>query len=245
MHGSVRRISRLIKRSPLARPARAVRHVWHRVRYVLAPPQARRHAMSGPVGHLEVWEKKRDFQFQFLRSSGLQPHHHLLELGCGTLRGGLPIIEFLLEGHYWGIDVRPVALEEAQKELAEAGLGDKRPELILTGDLSAVKLGRTFELIWAFSVLPHLEDGILRSAFGCVKRHLDEEGRFLATAGIGPPRRKQWMEFPDLARPFEFYAGEAGRHGLHAKDLGVLSNLGHPPNVVNAHHHMLLFTHGG
>jgi SAM-dependent methyltransferase len=242
MHGSLRRAKRLIKRSSLAGPARMVRRIWHKVTYVLATPQERRHAISGPVGHLNVWEKKRQFQIQFLREAGLHPQDHLLELGCGTLRGGLPIIDFIQPGHYWGVDVRPVALEEAWKELAEAGLEHKRPRLILTGNLSALDLNRRFDFIWAFSVLPHLENDILRGAFRCARKHLGANGRFLATAGIGSLRRGRWMEFPDLIRPLEFYVREAEGEGLNVQDLGVLSSLGHPPDLVNAHHHMLLFT---
>jgi hypothetical protein len=213
-----------------------------RISYLFATPQERRHSLSGPVGHPGIWKLKRDYQISFLKQRGLQPRHHLLELGCGTLRGGLPIIGFLEEGHYYGIDARGIALEEARKELAEANLEDKHPTLILASDLSSVDLGRTFDFVWAFSVLPHLEDQTLTGAFRCAKRHLAVNGRFLATAAIGSPRQRRWMEFPDLVRPLEFYAREAARERLNVQDLGVLSSLGHPPDVVNSHHHMLLFT---
>jgi hypothetical protein len=242
MHRTARWAKRFIKRSPLAAPARVVRLGWLRVANLFATRQERRHSLSGPVGHPGIWKLKRDYQIWFLKQRRLLPHHYLLELGCGTLRGGLPIIDFLLEGHYYGIDARPIALEEARKELAESNLEDKRPTLILAGDLSSVNLDRTFDFLWAFSVLPHLEDEILRGAFRCAKRHLGVNGQFLATAGIGSRRQGRWMEFPDLVRPLELYAREAAGEGLNVQDLGVLSSLGHPANVVNSHHHMLLFT---
>jgi SAM-dependent methyltransferase len=242
MHRRTGWARRLIKRSPLAGPARVVRHGWLKVAYLFATPQERRHSLSGPVGHPGIWKVKRDYQIWFLKQRGLRPHHHLLELGCGTLRGGLPIIDFLQEGHYHGIDARGIALEEARKELAESNLEDKRPTLIRAGDLSSVDLNRTFDFVWAFSVLPHLEVENLRGAFRSAKRHLAVDGQFLATAGIGSRRQGRWMEFPDLVRPLEFYAREASGEGLNVQDLGVLSSLGHPPDVVNSHHHMLLFT---
>ena len=241
MHRTTRWAKRLIKRSPLAGPARVVRQGWLRVAYRFATPQERRHSLSGPVGHPGIWKLKRDYQISFLKQRRLESHHHLLELGCGTLRGGLPIIDFLQEGHYYGIDARGIALEEARNELAESNLEDKHPTLILAADLTSVDLDRTFEFVWAFSVLPHLEDEIVRGAFRCAKRHLAVDGQFLATAGIGSRRRGRWMEFPDLVRPLEFYAREAAGEGLNVQDLGVLSSLGHPPDVINAHHHMLLF----
>jgi hypothetical protein len=33
-------------------------------------------------------------------------------------RGGIPVIEYLDEGNYTGIDVREIAIDEARKELA-------------------------------------------------------------------------------------------------------------------------------
>lgn len=34
------------------------------------------------------WEKIGKLQFEFLVSRGLRPHHRMLDIGCGTLRGG-------------------------------------------------------------------------------------------------------------------------------------------------------------
>ena len=57
----------------------------------------RRHAMVGPA---KLWKMKRDFQIKFLKKSGLLPKHYLLDIGCGTLRGGIPFIEYLDEKKY-------------------------------------------------------------------------------------------------------------------------------------------------
>ena len=86
------------------------------LRWVRASRQARRHSL---VGRPELWQLKRDFQISFLREHGLEPGHFLLDIGCGTLRGGIPIIEYLDAGSYVGIDVRSEAIEEARRELRE------------------------------------------------------------------------------------------------------------------------------
>ena len=65
-----------------------------RARAAVAGRQARRH---GLVGRPELWQQKRDFQIAFLREHGLLPAHVLVDLGCGTLRGGIPIIAYLDE----------------------------------------------------------------------------------------------------------------------------------------------------
>jgi hypothetical protein len=237
-----RSVRHFIKRSPLAGPARALNRTWEGLASLFATTEERRHALSGPVGHRKVWRLKREYQIWFLKERGLQPHHYLLEIGCGTLRGGIPMIDLLLEGHYYGIEAREVALTEARKELEDAGLRGKTPALVLASDLSLVQLERRFDFVWAFSVLPHLDDDVLRGAFRCVGTHLSLDGEFLATAHVGARRQQgTWREFPALVRPIEFYAGEAAEQGLSVEDLGPLSTLGHPVDVVNSHHHMLLF----
>ena len=80
-----------------------------------------RHDWVGPGYH----EMKRDFQITSLKSLGLQPRHVFLDLGCGTLRGGIPIIDYLETGNYWGVDVRSKVLSEARNELAEYCLQTK------------------------------------------------------------------------------------------------------------------------
>ncbi len=35
-----------------------------------------------------MWEEIGRLQFEFLRARGLKPSHRLLDIGCGSLRGG-------------------------------------------------------------------------------------------------------------------------------------------------------------
>jgi SAM-dependent methyltransferase len=206
---------------------RAVR----RVRSVLAGRQARRH---GLVGRPELWQFKRDFQIAFLRGQGLEPGHVLVDVGCGTLRGGIPIIEYLDAGSYVGIDVRAEAIDEARRELREAGLEHKRPELIAAPSLGSVDLGREVDYVWAFSVLMHLDDERLGECFDFARRQLAADGVFYANAITAelPPAR--WREFPVLSRSADVYLAYAERAGLSLRDMGALADLGHVTGL--AHH---------
>ena len=73
------------------------------------------------IGKPERWEAQRRFQFDFLTSHGLAPEHRLLDIGCGTLRVGIPLIEYLDTGHYAGVEARAPVLKEGRRALAEAG----------------------------------------------------------------------------------------------------------------------------
>jgi len=104
------------------------------------------------VGPASEWTVKRDFQIGFLKDHGLQPSDRLADIGCGTLRGGIPVIAYLDEGCYNGFEVRADALEEARRELADNHLEHKRPMLTQSDDLGSLHLDERFDVIWAFSV---------------------------------------------------------------------------------------------
>ncbi len=157
----------------------------------------------------------------------MTPEHYVLDLGCGVLRGGLPIIEYLHDGHYYGIESRKAVLDEGISALTEAGLQSTAPTLLFIDDLSKVTLDRSFEFIWAFSVLIHMEDRILDACLDFASRYLERDGRMYANVNIGNENEGRWQEFPLVSRSREFYASAAERHGLLVKDVGTLHSLGH------------------
>ena len=185
---------------------------------------AARHALVGPP---DLWEMKRRFQSDFLRGAGLLPQHRLLDFGCGTLRGGIPLIAYLDQGHYAGVEVRRDVLDEGRRELTEAGLSEKAPQLVHCERLPELDLGRRFDVVWAFAVLIHLDDGILDDAVAAVARHLDDDGVFFATANVGTEPPGRWQGFPVVHRRAPFYADVFRRHGLFMEDIGTLASFGH------------------
>ena len=88
------------------------------------------------VGAAHLWEMKQKFQINFLKENGLKPEDKLVDIGCGTLRGGIPLIEYLNEGNYCGLEVRADVLNEGRKELKEEGLENKKPELVHFNDFN-------------------------------------------------------------------------------------------------------------
>lgn len=189
-----------------------------------AAPRPERHALVGPG---RLWLQKREFQFEFLRRAGLDPHHQLLDLGCGALRGGIPLIRYLEPGHYTGIESRADVLDEARKELAEAGLEGRCPDLRLSAQLSALELPRRFDFVWAFSVLIHMDDATLAEALDFVARHLAPSGAFYANVNLGQVPERRWQGFPVVSRPLEFYTAQAEEADLCPESLGSLRELGH------------------
>jgi len=190
--------------------------------------EERRHALVGPA---KLWKMKRDFQLRFLSDMDLKPGHYLFEIGCGTLRGGVPLIQYLENGHYFGVEVREEVLDEGRKELREAGLEGKNPTLLLSPKIAQLTVNRKFDYIWAFSVLIHMNDKILNDTLSFVSKHLSEEGVFYANVIIGDRKEGDWQGFPVVTRPFDFYSQACTMNDLVVSDLGSLKELGHIANV--------------
>jgi cyclopropane fatty-acyl-phospholipid synthase-like methyltransferase len=203
----------------------------------LLTKEERRHALVGPP---KLWKMKRDFQIRFLTDMALKPRHYLFEIGCGTLRGGIPLIQYLENDHYFGVEVRDEALDEGRKELREAGLEGKNPTLLLSPDISQLTVNRKFDYIWAFSVLFHLNDKILNDTLAFVSKHLSEEGVFYANVNIGEGNEGNWQGFPVVTRTLDFYSQACAMNGLVVSDLGPLKEHGHIANVESQDNQRML-----
>lgn len=197
----------------------------------ISPEQRHQH-----VGPGKLWKSKREFQIRFLRGVGLEPRHTLLDLGCGTLRGGIPLIEYLETGHYGGFEVRPDVLEEGRKELRESGLEGKNPTLSSAPSLKAAGFNCEFDFVWAFSVLIHMEDRILTDTLAAVRGLLKEDGGFYGNVNLGDRADGQWAGFPVVFRSWSFYEDACFANGLKVTDLGSLAEFGHEhPGKSEAH----------
>ncbi len=199
----------------------ASRRIQRKLGSIIDPKQKRHTHVGAP----ELWKKSRDFQIKFLKDVGLTPEDYLLDIGCGTLVGGIPIIHYLEKRHYYGIEVRPDVLEEARNELLASKLVHKMP-VLLSEDISSLNLEREFNFVWAASVLIHFKNEILEDCFTFVNSHLSKRGKFYANVNIGNKKNDSWKGFPVVWRTLDFYREIASSHGLTVKDIGSRQELG-------------------
>lgn len=208
---------------------------------VFAGEAGRRHAAVGPA---HQWKMKRQFQIDFLKSHGLEARHRLIDIGCGTLRGGIPLIKLLNEGHYTGIEVRVDVLELARDELRQTRLECKHPNLIHSTGLSSLTLDDKADYIWAFAVLIHMDDDALNGCLTFVAKHLADNGAFYGNVNIGEGKEGNWQGFPVVRRSMRWYTQTAQRFGLIPTDIGSLKDLGHDDGRPEPEsRRMLKFTH--
>jgi SAM-dependent methyltransferase len=149
------------------------------------------------------WETLGKLQFEFLLAEGLTPEHHLLDIGCGSLRGGIHFIDYLAPGHYFGIERNAKVLAAGTAELKDAGVTGKDPKLAARSDFAATDFGQSFDFALAQSVFTHLTFNSIVRCLAEVERVLKPGGRFYATffASPGPRLRIEQMvrtDFPNV-----------------------------------------------
>ena len=136
-----------------------------------------------------LWALAGRHQLEFLVARGLRPWMRLLDLGCGCLRGGLPLVRFLDPGHYYGIDVNASLLAAGWLELEIAGLRGRLPiaNLLRSDELAGWRFAVDFDVVLAHSLFSHLPPRWLRRSLVEMVRYVKPGGRVFVTYFERPP----------------------------------------------------------
>jgi SAM-dependent methyltransferase len=218
------------------------RSLYHRV----SPSAAERYRLESLVGPIGYWDRLRQYQISFVRGVGLEPDQKLLDIGCGPLQGGIPMIAYLDAGHYVGIDVRPRALEQAYRQVAKERLAHKNPRLVLSSDFGRQALERShFDFVWISQLLYHLDPEQIRDCLGAVSYHLKPGGRCYGDI-IGHPNTLKpgtvWSGYRFHLHTLDFMAQAAAAAGLTMQHLGQIRDHGYPEEIALCTNDILEFT---
>lgn len=143
------------------------------------------------------------WQLELLRIFGLERDHRVLDLGCGTLRGGLHLIDFLEPDCYFGADPNQWLLDTADKFVLESQLSEKKPHL---GDLEwADQLpDGSFDFVLTQSVLNHLDQQGIQQTVKRVDDKIAPDGLWLGTAHFSAEIATLTSDQIHPTRPNEF-----------------------------------------
>ncbi len=123
-------------------------------------------------------------QIEFLISQGLEPHHKVLDFGCGAGRLGIHLIKYLYKGNYTGFDGHLPSINAfINYELILNQLTEKEP-VINCIDIKKNDLGYNgiFDFVMAFSVFNHLDSH--EKAIKNVSNSLKNNGTFVSAFSI-------------------------------------------------------------
>ena len=158
---------------------------------------------------------------------GLLPEHVVVDFGCGSLRLGIHLMEYLHYGHYWGLDVTRTFIDIGMDLIGADRIAERAPHLysIDAGSLAAAAAA-TPDFIIASSVLPHVPESEVESFLDRVVSMMTAEARALVQFWAGEAMvrhlRHTWL-YPksfigDLARDrqarAEFETTATGIDGL-------------------------------
>jgi SAM-dependent methyltransferase len=183
--------------------------------------KAAAHGVEVAVGSrsYQQWLEFGQMQFDYLVRHGLKPADRVLEIGCGNLRAGRLLIDYLDTGNYYGTDISAEILASALKVLSEAGLQDKLPRLTLTQDLTFDFLpAGYFTVVHANSVFTHCPAEMIDEALANVGRIMAPSGFFDFTFYAHDEEDYQVHREDFYYRPATLLH-MAARHGLDARLL--------------------------
>lgn len=132
------------------------------------------------------WSEVGQLQFAFLQENGLLPSHTLLDVGCGALRCGIPIIRYLDPGNYCGLDINASLIDAGRHELKQEGLTGKQPHLLVNDEFEFERFGRSFDFAIAQSVFTHLDMNLIVRCLVQIRKALKPDGQFYATFFLAP-----------------------------------------------------------
>ena len=128
-----------------------------------------------------MWDEIGRLQFNLLVEQGLRPDIISLDVGCGSLRGGIRFIRYLATGHYFGVDRDEQILAGGRVELVKQGLASKEPTLAQMDAFNFVDFKKQFDYAWAFSLFTHLPVNSIIRCVMSVGDVLAPGGKFFAT----------------------------------------------------------------
>jgi SAM-dependent methyltransferase len=193
--------------------------------------------LRGPAG---AWRVDRDVQARALAKLGLRPDHRLLEIGCGPLQAGAPLIRFLDPGHYTGVDISADRLAAARDVVRHFGLEERVPRLIRSDDFGLDQLEpESFDRVWSFHVVIHFPLPLVARYLHAVAMLLKPGGVGWFSAWVTPEhahfnRRGSWLEFPVTEAGEDFFLSAAAEAGLDCVSLGTLQEWGLPSDRPSA-----------
>lgn len=156
------------------------------------------------------WDETGRIQMQILCDAGLLPHHHLLDIGAGSLRLGCKAVPYLDPGHYWATDASHALMARGRaQEIADPS---RLPETNLIEDSSFALPGVPphMDFAIAFGVFTHLPFPVLQAALGTLRPRLPQVRRFFFTVfeatapSAGPLRQADGVVTHPDRPPYHF-----------------------------------------
>lgn len=182
------------------------------------------------VGPADKYDIIGAMQFIVMINLGLRDFHYLLDIGCGSLRGGRLFIPYLLSGHYFGIEPNKALVKEGvRKELGQSIWYTKMPKIAYRDDFRITRcFEQKFDFILAQSIFSHATQAQIATCLKEAKKCLVPKGVMAATYFKGSTNYtgNTWAQSPDAHYTKLWMKDICRQHGFVYQEL----NRSHPSN---------------
>ncbi len=190
-----------------------------------------RRRMSDPKKFVKTDQDSGQVQLELLKMDGCVPSSKVVDIGCGCLHLGVPLMKYLDVGHFAGVDPNAWLREKAMKDPQVRQLVDeKQPKFLSGDDFDASPLNMEFDFVFAHSVLSHAAHWQLGQFLENAAKVLTPTGRVLASIRLaegnnfgsaGSPDKQDTMDEQWVYPGVSFFKLEtieqvADKHGLKA-----------------------------
>ena len=115
-----------------------------------------------------------------LRRLGLEPHHTVVDYGCGSLRVGATLIAWLDRGRYWGLDITDRFYRDGLTQLGQGHLDAKGPRFRVIDDKTLAETAAASpDFVVSVAVVKHVPPAELDNYFGRIARLMGRQATLL------------------------------------------------------------------
>ncbi|OHV17751.1 hypothetical protein BK022_03590 [Methylorubrum extorquens] len=180
-------------------------------------------------GNDALWAAIGELQANFLIKAGLEPHHHFLDVACGSLRAGIHLIPYLDAGRYFGVDQHiELIIIGVGEELGMDAFRSKKPKFLVSRSFEFERFGTTFNWGIAQSLFTHITADEIRLCLTKLHTHAAEGMRFFATFH----EVETSVANPEASHSHDYFAYTRAEMEAFGRDAGwtprYIGEWGHP-----------------
>lgn len=123
-------------------------------------------------------QKMKEWHSHIIEIYDLDSNSKFLDYGCGTLRGGIPIMKVLNSGNYTGVDISELFIYVSKNQVDYYQLSQYKPKLF---SLQNFKWEEKYDVILTQSVINHLNIGQLKNVISNLNSVLAQNGIWIST----------------------------------------------------------------